>query len=120
MTTILRSLCLAAVAATVAAQAAVAQPKDVSAYIKLAGEVGTARFNCNFEMDSQALTALGRRFAVDPSDAKALDQHAAQIAAELARAQQLYQSQGAEVFCRNALASYGPSGSVVPGLLKPR
>lgn len=118
MQTILRSLFAAAVGASVLAHGAMAQPKDIGAYLKIAGEIGTARLNCSFDMDSQALNALGQRFAV--TDAGLLDKYADQIVAELGRAQQLYQSQGAEVFCRNALASYGPSGTVAPGILKAR
>ncbi len=118
MHTLLRTLFAAAVGASVLAHGAVAQPKDIGSYLKIAGEIGTARLNCGFDMDSQALTTLGRRFAV--TDAGLLDKYADQIAAELGRAEQLYRSQGAEVFCRNALASYGPSGTVVPGILKPR
>lgn len=97
-----------------------AAPKDFAAYAILAGEVGEARATCGFDMDSQALLALGRAFRLSPGDAAAQDKVAGQIADGLAQAHARMRRQGQEAFCRDMLADYGPSGGVAAGLLKLR
>jgi hypothetical protein len=95
-----------------------AVPGTLEAYVKIAGEVGTARSTCGLDIDTQALFALGRPFAAGQSDQAALDRMADAVADGLNAAGARLQRQGSESFCREMLEAYGPNGKVHPGLLK--
>ena len=110
----------ASLVATLVTGPALAQPKTFEAFATIAGEVGTARSSCGFDMDHQALIALGRPFSIGPSAGAAIDGHADAVAAGLARASERLQRQGEAAFCRDMLAAYGPGGRVAQGLLRPR
>lgn len=103
-----------------AALPAAAKFADFKSFAKATGEVGVARSNCGFDMNMQELLALGRKFAVNPADAALQDRLAGDIAAGLADAEKRYHAEGHDAFCRNMLSAYGPSGTVVAGVLKPR
>lgn len=104
----------------VGASGAGATVSDLQGYVKAAGEIGVARSNCGFDMNVQKLLDVGRKFAINPADSALIDKAADDVAAGLARAEERYRAEGAAQFCRNMLAAYGPSGNVVPGVLKPR
>ena len=98
------------------AEAAVAQIRTFAEYAKVAGEVGEARSTCRHQLVTQALLALGRQF-----EGQAANQEAAAdiLAKALSDANARMRQMGAEAFCAEMLALYGPSGRVAKGLLKP-
>ena len=95
---------------------AMAQVRSFAEYAKVAGEVGEARSTCRHELDTQALLALGRPFQGQATNPEAaVDILAKALSDASARMRQM----GAEAFCAEMLALYGPSGRVAKGLLKP-
>lgn len=94
-------------------------PRSLEDYAKIAGEAGTARMNCNYEIDFRAMQKLGAPFTLNPADTPAAEKAMDVIAGALNTAGARYQDEG-EAFCASALAAYGPAGSVAPGLLSKR
>jgi len=94
-------------------------PKSLAEYARIAGEAGVARMDCDMELDIKRLQALGAPFRLDPDDIGAIDGASAVVAGAMNQALQERQAEG-EAYCARALEAYGPSGSVVPGLLTKR
>ena len=118
-----RPIAVAAIAATafmsLLANTARAAPKDFETYAAIAGEVFEAGSTCRLQADKKALLELGARFRSSVQDPKAEEKVHTIVVGMLVRAAQRRQRQGEDVFCREMLAAYGPSGSVVRGLLGP-
>jgi hypothetical protein len=94
-------------------------PKSLAGYARVAGEAGAAHSACNMALDVPALRALGAQLGLDASDGGAVEAASDVVAAAMADAHARSQAEG-EAFCEDALASYGPGGSVAPGLLTKR
>lgn len=123
MTVISKSL-LAAVALLAAASLAApvsagGAPKTLGDYLKIAGETGAARLDCNMELDFTAMQALSKPFQRPDMDAAAADEIAGQLSQAMTEASARYQSDG-EAFCQVLLDRYGPEGSIAPGLVSKR
>ncbi len=94
-------------------------PKTLADYARIAGEAGAAHSGCNMALDVEALHRLGAPFALDPASPAAVEAVTAAAADAMAAAAARSRAEG-EAFCADALASYGPAGSVAPGLLAKR
>jgi hypothetical protein len=89
---------------------------SLSDYVRIAGEVGAGRLECNFAHNLNQLKSLGIPFQTPEGEASS-ESVSNMLAMSMADSLSRLRDEGLEVGCPRLLNAYGPQGTIVPGLL---
>jgi hypothetical protein len=89
---------------------------SLSDYVRIAGEVGAGRLECNFAHNPNLIKNLGIPFQTPEGEASS-ESVSNMLAMSMADSLSRLRDEGLEVGCPRLLNAYGPQGTIVPGLL---